>query len=97
MRQVYRLLGLARRHGAAETDLACARALEVEVINVGLIERILTRGLAGVETMARTRPTPADPPHDAVGATDAATDSAVVPAARRFVRAPGEFSTRRPS
>ena len=56
MRQVYRLLGLARRHGAAETDTACARALEVEVINVGLIERMLTRGLAGVETMTRAQP-----------------------------------------
>jgi hypothetical protein len=95
MRQVYRLLGLARRHGAAETDTACARALEVEVINVGLIERMLTRGLAGTETMARTQPTAPDQP----GATDTATtdagsDAAVVPAASRFVRDPGEFSTR---
>ncbi|MDD7939828.1 IS21 family transposase [Actinomycetospora lutea] len=94
MRQVYRLLGLARRHGAAETDTACARALEVEVINVGLIERMLTRGLAGIDTMARAEPAP---PDDQITSTDATTDAAVVAAAGRFVRDPGEFSTRRPS
>ena len=44
MRQVYRLLGLVRRHGAEAVDDACRRALDAEVINVGLIERILTRG-----------------------------------------------------
>jgi transposase len=108
MRQVYRLLGLARRHGAAETDLACARALEVEVVNVGLIERMLTRGLAGLETdiehMARrTPPTPDGEPDAALAraatdpATDAVTEAAVVPAAGRFVRDPDEFSVRRPS
>lgn len=87
MRQVYRLLGLARRHGAEQTDTACARALEVEVVNVGLIERILTRGPAGVETMAPAR------------RADISGEAAetVVPAASRFVRDPGEFSTRRPS
>jgi transposase len=44
MRQVYRLLGLVRRHGADEVDDACQRALDAEVIDVGLIERMLTRG-----------------------------------------------------
>jgi transposase len=44
MRQVYRLLGLVRRHGAEAVDDACRRALDAEVIDVGLIERILTRG-----------------------------------------------------
>lgn len=44
MRQVYRLLGLVRRHGAAAVEDACRRALDAEVIDVGLIERILTRG-----------------------------------------------------
>jgi transposase len=44
MRQVYRLLGLVRRHSAAAVDDACRRALDAEVIDVGLIERILTRG-----------------------------------------------------
>jgi len=44
MRQVYRLLGLVRRHGADAVDDACRRALDAEVIDVGLIERIVTRG-----------------------------------------------------
>ena len=44
MRQVYRLLGLVRRHGAEAVQDACRRALDAEVIDVGLIERILTRG-----------------------------------------------------
>jgi hypothetical protein len=42
--------------------------------------------------MARTPPA-GEPAPDAL----AATDAAVVPAAGRFVRDPGEFSTRRPS
>ena len=44
MRQVYRLLGLVRRHGADAVDDACRRALNTEVIDVGLIDRMLTRG-----------------------------------------------------
>jgi hypothetical protein len=44
MRQVYRLLGLVRRHGADAVDEACGRALEAEAVNVGLIDRMLTRG-----------------------------------------------------
>jgi hypothetical protein len=44
MRQVYRLLGLVRRHGPEAVEDACRRALDAEVIDVGLIERILTRG-----------------------------------------------------
>ncbi len=97
MRQVYRLLGLARRHGAEQADLACARALEVEVINVGLIERILARGLepAALEPMAPARPADTAP---ATASTDGADIGAqVVPAAGRFARDPGEFSSRRPS
>jgi hypothetical protein len=43
VRQVYRLLGLVRRHGADAVEDACRRALDAEVIDVGLIERILTR------------------------------------------------------
>jgi hypothetical protein len=47
MRQVYRLLGLVRRHGADPVDEACRRALEAEAISVGLIDRMLSRGLDG--------------------------------------------------
>jgi len=43
MRQVYRLLGLVRRHGADPVDDACRRALDAEAVNVGLIDRMLTR------------------------------------------------------
>lgn len=45
MRQVYRLLGLVKRHGPEPVDDACRRALDAEVIDVGLIERMLTRGI----------------------------------------------------
>lgn len=94
MRQVYRLLGLARRHGAQDLDTACARALEVEVVNVGLIERMLTRGL---DNRGDTSPDPATTAPPAA----AAETGAVVPAASRFVRDASDFSTafssRRPS
>ena len=43
MRQVYRLLGLVRRHSADRVDDACRRALDAEAVNVGLIDRMLTR------------------------------------------------------
>jgi hypothetical protein len=56
MRQVYRLLGLVRRHGAEPVDEACRRALETEAINVGLIDRMLTRGLDGQSQPATTPP-----------------------------------------
>jgi hypothetical protein len=40
MRSVYRLLGLTRSYGAA-TDAACARALELDVVDVRKISRML--------------------------------------------------------
>ena len=43
MRQVYALLGLARRYGDERLNDACARALEAETVNVGLIRRMLER------------------------------------------------------
>jgi hypothetical protein len=55
MRQVYRLLGLVRRHGAEAVDEACGRALEAEAVNVGLIDRMLTRGIDGQPTTAPAR------------------------------------------
>ena len=45
MRQVYRLLGLVRRHSADAVDDACRRALDAEVVDVGLIERMCSRGI----------------------------------------------------
>jgi hypothetical protein len=44
MRQVYALLGLVRKWGAERVDAACASALDHEVVNVGLIGRMLERG-----------------------------------------------------
>jgi transposase len=44
MRQVYALLGLARKWGDDRLEAACAASLDHEVINVGLIGRMLERG-----------------------------------------------------
>ena len=41
MRSVYRLIGLAKRYGAEAAEAACARALDVDVINVSKIESML--------------------------------------------------------
>src|SRR5262249_52164749 len=43
MRQVYRLLGLVRRYGPGPVDTACARALDVDVINVTKIASMLEK------------------------------------------------------
>lgn len=45
IRYVYWLLGLASKFGGAATDEACARALEVDVVDVMRIQRMLERGL----------------------------------------------------
>ena len=44
MRQVYALLGLVKKWGPERVDAACARALEVDAVNVALIGRMLERG-----------------------------------------------------
>ena len=54
MRQVYRLLGLVRRYGPGRVDAACARALEVEVVDVTRIARMLERALEGSSTTEAT-------------------------------------------
>jgi hypothetical protein len=55
MRQVYRLLGLARRYGPGPVDQACARALEVDVVNVTKIASML-------EKATENTPPPPRPP-----------------------------------
>lgn len=45
MRAVYRLLGLTRTYGPAAVDAACARALELDVIDIRKIARILEQAL----------------------------------------------------
>jgi transposase len=43
MRTVYRLLGLTRRYGDQAVNTACARALELDVVNVTKIDSMLQR------------------------------------------------------
>ena len=43
MRTVYRLLGLVKRYGPDRVQAACARALDCEAVDVGLISRMLER------------------------------------------------------
>ena len=43
MRQVYRLLGLAKRYGSGPTDTACGRALDLDVVSVAKIAAMLER------------------------------------------------------
>ena len=62
MRHVYRLLGLARRFGGAATDEACARALELDVVDVMRIQRMLEKGL--VRRKLLTSCAPPAPPED---------------------------------
>ena len=59
MRQVYRLPGLVRRYGPGPVGTACARALEVDVVNVTKIASMLEKA---------TENTP-PPPRPAVAAT----------------------------
>ena len=43
MRTVYRLLGLVKKHGAEPVETACARTLQCETVDVGLVARMLAR------------------------------------------------------
>jgi transposase len=81
MRQVYALLGLVKKWGAARVDAACASALAHEQVNVGLIGRMLER--ATEEATTPTQPAlpgvvvagrfARDPGHFAVVGTAGAT------------------------
>jgi hypothetical protein len=78
MRTVYRLLGLVRSYGPAAVDAACARALELDVVDVTKIARML-------EQAREHEPVPAA----AAGNTAAA--GKVIGGPGRFARDPGEF------
>lgn len=54
MRQVYALLGFAKRYGAARLDEACRTALEVELIDIYRLRRLLE--IAPAKTAAKTAP-----------------------------------------
>ncbi len=83
MRQVYRLLGLARRHGGELVDEACTRALELDVVDVVRIDRMLQRGLVRRRLLP---PGPPEPPR---------RPAKVLPL--RFARDPSEYRTRSPT
>jgi hypothetical protein len=68
MRQVYRLLGLARRYGGAAVNTACGKALEVDVVSVSKIASMLEKAAEN---------TPVPPPRPAaVGSARFARDPA---------------------
>jgi hypothetical protein len=67
MRQVYRLLGLARRYGDGPVDTACAKALEFDVISVTKIASMLEKA---------TENTPAPLPAATAGTARFARDPA---------------------
>ena len=60
IRQVYRLLHLARRFGGAAAEEACARALEVDVVDVTRIQRMLEQGLQR-RNLLSSAPPPREP------------------------------------
>jgi hypothetical protein len=53
MRQVYRLLGLVKKWGAARVETACRRALDAEAVDVNLVGRMLERGRENAEPETR--------------------------------------------
>jgi len=52
MRQIYALVGLVKKWGAERVEAACRSSLDHEVVNVGLIGRMLERGTEGVPLQA---------------------------------------------
>lgn len=56
MRQVYRLFGLVKKWGANKVELACAKALDAEAINVNLISRMIERATEADELDAPPLP-----------------------------------------
>jgi hypothetical protein len=80
MRQVYALLGLVKRWGPERVEAACARALEAEVVNVGLIGRMLERATEAIPNPAESTP----------------SGRARRPGPARFARDTAHFATRKP-
>ncbi len=61
MRSVYALLGLVKKWGDDRVEAACARALEAEAVNIGLIRRMLERGTEATTIQLRTSPSSSRP------------------------------------
>jgi transposase len=55
MRTVYRLLGLVRSYGAAPVEAACARALELDVVDVTKIARMLEQAIETTPPVAAAK------------------------------------------
>lgn len=60
MRQVYALLGLVNKWGPERVNAVCRRALDAEAVNVGLIGRMLERGIENGPDLPAQAPPPAD-------------------------------------
>ncbi len=56
MRQVYALMGLVKKWGPERVNLACASALELEAVNVGLIGRMPERARKSNATASESTP-----------------------------------------
>ena len=54
MRQVYRLVGLAKKWGPTRLDEACRRALDAESSDVNLVARMLERARESSDDAAVT-------------------------------------------
>jgi transposase len=80
MRQVYRLLGLARRYGDGPVNTACATALELDVVNVSKIASMLARA---------TEATAIPHPRTGTGTARFARDPGEYAVARRRLRLVG--------
>jgi len=87
MRQVYALLGLARKWGPARVDAACRRALEAEAVSVALIGRMLARG-------TEAQPLPHTPPLPGMPAPRFARDRAHFAVAGPPAAVPDQAGTR---
>ena len=81
MRQVHRLIALARRYGGGVVDTACARALAADEVNVTRITRMVEQALENV---------PADAPAAGQGSSSHRPSGRAAPA--RFARDTTEFS-----
>jgi transposase len=60
LRHVYRLLGLVRRYAASAVELACARALEADVIEVSRVARMVEQAVETNPLPTRPQPAQAD-------------------------------------
>ena len=77
MRSVYRLIGLAKRYGPQAAEAACARALDVDVINVSKIESMLKNATENTPAAGLAAATGAGPGRFARDAAEYATATGI--------------------